>query len=248
MQQISLKTKCTKDNRLLHRFREGESAIDGHLDDYAFMIHGLLELFEASFNVNYLKFALSLNETLFDHFWDGENGGFYFTPDDGEEVLVRKKEIYDGAIPSGNSIMFLNLLKIAQLTENEEFKNKALLLEKAFSQTIQQIPTGFTGFLCALDFRIGPSYEIVIAGNKGDPGTETLIDAIKMNFIPNKTLVLRSVDETSELVKIIPALEPKKMENDKVTAYVCSEGTCKSPTSDLNALMKLLNAEKIENR
>ena len=104
----------------------------------------------------------------------------------------------------------MNLLKIAQLTENEEFKNKALLLEKAFSQTIQKIPTGFTGFLCALDFRIGPSYEIVIAGNKGDPGTETLIDAIKMNFIPNKTLVLRSDDEASELVKIIPLLNLKK--------------------------------------
>jgi uncharacterized protein YyaL (SSP411 family) len=240
--------KMHDNNRLMHRFREGESAIDGHLDDYAFMIHGLLELFEVSFNVNYLKFALSLNETLFDHFWDGKNGGFYFTPDDGEEVLVRKKEIHDSAIPSGNSIMFLNLLKIAQLTENEEFKNKALLLEKAFSQTIQQIPTGFTGFLCALDFRIGPSYEIVIAGNKGDPKTETLNDAIQINFIPNKTLVLHSDDEASELVKIIPALELKKMENDKTTAYVCSEGACKSPTSDLDTLMKLLNAEKIENR
>jgi uncharacterized protein YyaL (SSP411 family) len=241
-----IKNKMYKDNRLMHRFREGESAINGHLDDYAFMIHGLLELFEASFDVTYLKFALSLNDTLFDHFWDDENGGFYFTPDDGEEVLVRKKEIYDGAIPSGNSIMFLNLLKIAQLTENEEFKNKALLLEKAFSQTIQQIPTGFTGFLCALEFRIGPSYEMIIAGNKGDSKTETLINAIQMNFIPNKTLVLHS-DDTSELMEIIPALELKKMENNEATVYICSEGTCKSPTSDLNTLLELLDVKRIQN-
>ena len=94
--------KMRQNKRLMHRFRGGESAIDGHLDDYAFMIHGLLELFEATFNMSYLKSALSLNETLLDHFWDDENGGFYFTPDDGERVLVRKKEIYDSASPSGN--------------------------------------------------------------------------------------------------------------------------------------------------
>jgi uncharacterized protein YyaL (SSP411 family) len=236
--------KMYQNKRLMHRFREGESAIEGHLDDYAFMIYGLLELFETSFNVNYLKFALSLNEILLDHFWDDENGGFYFTPDDGEKVLVRKKEIYDSAIPSGNSIMMLNLLKIAQLTEKEVFKDKALNLEKAFSQTIQKIPTGFTGFLCALDFRIGPSFEVVIAGNKGEPETENLIKAIKRNFIPNKTLVLHSHgDKDSELIKIIPSIESKKMENNEATAYVCSEGSCKTPTNDLNTLLKLLNAK-----
>lgn len=234
--------KMYENKRLKHRFRDGESAIEGNLDDYAFMIYGLLELFEASFNVKYLKSALSLNETLFDHFWDFENGGFYFTPDDAEKVLVRKKEIYDSAIPSGNSMMMLNLLKLSQLTENDEFKDKALQLEKAFSKTIQKIPTSFTGFLCGLDFRIGPSYEIVIAGNKNDNETKALIDAVRQNFIPNKTLVLRSEDdETSKLINIIPSLKSKKMENGSVTAYVCSEDSCKTPTSDLNTFLRLLN-------
>ena len=237
--------KMRQNKRLMHRFRDGESAIDGHLDDYAFMIHGLLELFEASFNVNYLKSALSLNETLLDHFWDDKNGGFYFTPDDGEKVLVRKKEIYDSAIPSGNSIMMLNLLKIAQLTENEKFKDEALHLEKAFSPTIQKIPTGFTGFLCALDYRIGPSFEIVIAGKIGDSETEKLIEVIRKIFIPNKTFVLRlEDDEASDLIKIIPSLKPKKMENNRATAYVCSEGSCKTPTNDLNTFLELLNTGK----
>jgi uncharacterized protein YyaL (SSP411 family) len=236
--------KMYQNNRLMHRFREGESAIQGHMDDYAFMIYGLLELFEASFEVNYLKFALFLNDTLLDHFWDDETGGFYFTPDDGEKVLLRKKEIYDSAIPSGNSVMMLNLLKLAQLTENEELKDKALQLEKAFSQTIEKIPAGFTGFLCALDFRIGPSFEVVIAGNKGDFETETLIEAVRQNFIPNKTMVFNSEDEeNSMLTGIIPTLESKKKENDHATAYICSEGSCKTPTGDMNTFLKLLNVE-----
>ena len=236
--------KMCKKNRLMHRFREGESAIAGNLDDYAFMIYGLLELFEASFNVDYLKSALSLNKTLLNHFWDFETGGFYFTPDDGEEVLVRKKEIYDGAVPSGNSIMMLNLLKLAQLTENEEFEKRADELERAFSKTIQKIPTGFAGFLCALDFKIGPSYEIVIAGTRGEYETDSFIDVLRQNFIPNRTLVLREDNEkTQGLIKIIPSLKAKKMENDHATAYICSEGSCKTPTSDMNTYLKLLNIE-----
>lgn len=236
--------KMCKKKRLMHRFREGESAITGNIDDYAFMIYGLLELFEASFNADYLKSALSLNKTLLNHFWDFETGGFYFTPDDGEELLIRKKEIYDGAVPSGNSIMMLNLLKLAQLTENEEFKKRAEELERALSETIQKIPTGFAGFLCALDFKIGPSYEIVIAGEKGEHETDNFIDVLRQNFIPNRTLVLREDNEkTPELIKVIPSLKTKKMENNRATAYICLEGTCKAPTSDLNTYLKLLNIE-----
>jgi len=229
-------------------FREGESAIKGNLDDYAFMIYGLLELFEASFNVDYLKSALSLNKTLLNHFWDFETGGFYFTPDDGEELLIRKKEIYDGAIPSGNSIMMLNLLKLAQLTENEEFKKRGDELERAFSKTIQKVPTSFTGFLCAFDFKIGPSYEIVIAGKQGEHETDNFVDVIRHNFIPNRTLVLLENNEkTLELLKIIPSLKTKKMEHNHTTAYICLEGSCKAPTRDLNVYLKLLGIETGKN-
>ncbi len=233
-----------KNGRLMHRFREGESAIEGHLDDYAFLIYGLLELFEASFNSKYLKYSLKLTETLFNHFWDHESGGFYFTPDDAEKVLVRKKEIYDSAIPSGNSIMMLNLLKLAQLMENEEFKDKALDLEKAFSEAIRKVPTGFTAFLCALDFKLGPSYEIVVTGNRNDENIETIMSSIRQNFIPNKTIILNTdEEEVDELKNIITSLKTKNMENNQVTAYICSEGSCKTPTSDLNTVLKLLNVK-----
>ena len=141
--------------------------------------------------------------------------------------------------------MMLNLLKIAQFTENEKFKDEAMRLEKAFSPTIQKVPTGFTGFLCALDYRIGPSFEIVIAGKSGDSETDKLIEAIRKIFIPNKTFVLHlEDDEASDLIKIIPSLKAKKMENNQATAYVCSEGSCKTPTNDLNTFLGLLTHGK----
>ncbi|MBI5680602.1 MAG: thioredoxin domain-containing protein [Methanobacterium sp.] len=231
-----------KNNRLYHRFRDSEAVIDGHLDDYAFLIYGFLELYEASFDLKYLKSALSLNKTLLDHFWDNKNGGFYFTPEYKETVLLRKKEIYDGAIPSGNSIMMLNLLKLSIITENEEFKHKALNIEKVFSETVARTPNGFTQFLSGLDFKFGPSYEIVIAGNPQTDDTNSMLNAVRRNFIPNKTVVLNSNNgDNRELMKIIPSLEFKKMDDYKATAYICSNNTCKTPTTNLETLLDLLN-------
>lgn len=233
--------RMSKNNRLLHRYRDGESLIEGNLDDYVFTIYGLLELYEASFEAKYLKTALSLNQSLLNHFWDNKSGGFFFTPDDGEDILLRKKEIYDAAVPSGNSVQMLNLLRISQITENEELKLKILQLKKAFSETVSKSPTGFTQFMVALDFRAGPSYEIVIAGGPDNGDTWKMIDVIRNNYIPHKTIVLRPPEETSEIIKLIPSLELKKSENNRATAYVCSEGSCKTPTTDVNILIKELN-------
>lgn len=236
-----INTMC-ENNRLFHRYRDGEALIAGNLDDYAFLIYGLLEIYQASFESKYLKTALSLNKILLKHFWDVENGGFYFTPDDGEEILIRKKEIYDAAIPSGNSIQMLNLLKISQITEDEELKQKITGIEKAFSETILRSPTGFTQFMVAFDYKVGPSHEIVIVGNPDEEKTKAMIDAVKNNYIPNKTIVLRPLDETSEILELIPSLKFKTSEDNKSTAYICSEGTCKAPTNDSKTLLKLLNA------
>ncbi len=107
-----------KNGRLLHRFREGEAGLPAHVDDYSFLIAGLLDLYETDFDVNYLKIAVSLQQTQIDHYWDNENGGFFFTSDDGEKLLFRQKEIYDGAIPSGNSVALINLLKLGRITGN----------------------------------------------------------------------------------------------------------------------------------
>jgi uncharacterized protein YyaL (SSP411 family) len=231
-----------ENSRLLHRYRDGEAAIKANLDDYAFFIYGLLDLYEASFDLKYLEFAIELNNTLLNHFWDGENGGFYFTPDDGEEILVRKKESYDSAIPSGNSIQMLNLLKLSKITENEEFKHKAVEIEKAFSKDVIMAPMAYTQFIVAIDFKLGPSYEIVIAGTPDNEDTNMMLNSIRSHYIPNKTVVLRPPnDEASKILGLINSLEFKKQENYKATAYICSNNTCKAPTNNLNAMLKFLD-------
>jgi uncharacterized protein YyaL (SSP411 family) len=231
-----------ENSRLLHRYRDGEAAIKANLDDYAFFIYGLLDLYEASFDLKYLEFAIELNNTLLNHFWDGENGGFYFTPDDGEEILVRKKESYDSAIPSGNSIQMLNLLKLSKIIENEELKHKAVEIEKAFSKDVIMAPMAYTQFIVAIDFKLGPSYEIVIAGTPDNEDTNMMLNSIRSHYIPNKTVVLRPPnDEASKILGLINSLEFKKQENDKSTAYICSDNTCKAPTNNLNAMLKFLD-------
>src|SRR5690606_20972821 len=116
----------TADGRLMHRYREGAD-IQGNLDDYAFLIWGLIELYEAVFDVRYLREAVRLNQVLEEHFWDEEAGGFFFTADDGEELLIRKKEYYDGALPSGNSIALFNLLRLMHLTVDQKYEEKAAI-------------------------------------------------------------------------------------------------------------------------
>ena len=235
-------TLC-QNNRLLHRYRDGEAAINANLDDYTFFISGLLDLYEASFNLKYLKSAIALNNTLSDHFWDNENGGFYFTPDDGEDILVRKKEIYDSAIPSGNSIQMLNLLKLSKIMENEEFKYKAVEIEKAFSQDVIRTPMAHTQLMVAIDFKLGPSYEIVITGVHDNEDTKLMLNSIRSRYVPNKIIILRPPDddEASGLIELINSLGFKNQENDKATAHICSDNMCKTPTNDLNTMLKFLN-------
>ena len=138
-------------NHLLHRYSEGDAAIPGFLDDYAFLIWGLLELYEATFSNEYLQKALDLNKVLFLDFWDEKNGGFYFTSANNEQLLIRQKEVYDGAIPSGNSVAFYNLIKLADFTGNKQFKQRAYQLLKAFSPMVEQNPSAYAYFLTGVD-------------------------------------------------------------------------------------------------
>jgi uncharacterized protein len=179
-----------KNGRLLHRYREGEAGLPAHVDDYAFFIAALLDLYETNFNEKYLKIALDLNEDFLKHFWDEKSGGFFFTSDDGEELIVRQKDIYDGAVPSGNSVAALNLLRLSRITGNTDLEVKASLIGKTFSENIANAPSAFTQFLGALDFAIGPSQEIVIV--EGQNSKEEFLKNIREKFNPNKVVLLKN--------------------------------------------------------
>ena len=231
-----------QDNRLWHRWRDGEPAVDGNLDDYAYLIWGLLELYQTTFKANYLESALKLNQTLMDHFWDVEDGGFFFTADDAEKLLVREKTSYDTALPSGNSIQMLNLLRLSLITGNEELEEKAISLLRAFSPSIELSPLAHTMFLSGTDLRMGPSFEVVVVGEKGRKDTEALLNNFRKDFMPNVMLVLK--DEQDDRLEKIIDLQGKKMLNGKATAYVCGDGTCYAPVTEPVSLEKIFEIRK----
>jgi hypothetical protein len=239
--EFVLKRLRRPDGRLLHRYRDGEAGITAHLDDYAFTIWGLTQLYEATFQVPYLETALELNEDMLKHFWDDLGGGFFFTPDDGESLIIRKKEIYDGALPSGNAVAVLNLLRLARLTGRSDLDEKAAKTLAAFSKPIHELPSGYTQFLTAVDFAIGPSYEVVVAGPPPGSDTAEMLKALRNRFMPNKVLLFLPSEEPSpEITRLAPFTAQQRPVDGKATAYVCVEGACKMPTTDITDMLALM--------
>ena len=240
-----IKNMGLKDGALYHRYREKESAIKGNLSDYAFFIYGLINLYQTTFNVKYLEYALKFNNYLVNHFWDDSNGGFYFLADNSEKLLVRKKEIYDGAIPSGNSITLLNLLQLSKYTGDANLEDKANKLVKAFSSVIKKFPASYSQFMVGLYFLIRPSYEVVVAGNSKDAGE--ILKKINKHFIPNKIMLFRPTEQESPaILKYAKYIENYKDINRKPAIYICSNYTCNSPVTDLTEAINSLK-EKIIN-
>ncbi|MGA1796631.1 MAG: thioredoxin domain-containing protein, partial [bacterium] len=187
----------TPEGRLLHRYRDDSARITGYLDDYAFLIWGMLELFETTFTGSYLQSALHLYQDLERHYWDSAAGGFYFTPDDGEGLMVRQKEIYDGAVPSGNAASMMNLLRLARITGDSRFEEKAAAIGRAFSQRVGEVPQAYPYFMVAVDFGLGPSCEVVVAGRSDAPDTQEMLGPLRRHFIPHATVLFRPTDQES---------------------------------------------------
>ncbi|NJD78350.1 MAG: thioredoxin domain-containing protein [Candidatus Methanoperedens sp.] len=242
-------SKMRDGNMLYHRYRNGDIAVPAFLDDYAFLIWGLIELYETTFDVAYLQTALDLNHMLIEHFWDKDSGGFYFTSDDAESLLFRKKEIYDGAVPSGNSVAMLNLLRLGRITNNQELENKAIQVGQAFSGTILQSPVSYTQMMVALDLAIWPSCEVVIAGDSHAPDTKAMLEALRKKFIPEKVVIFRPIEtESPEILVFAEYARDFTGREGKATAYVCRDYSCKPPTTNPEKMLEFLESqpEKIE--
>ena len=243
--ELILQSLRTKDGRLLHRYRDGEAAIEANVDDYSFVIWALLEIYEATFQTKHLLKALEYHSYLFSHFHDDKNGGLFFTSSDAEELLTRPKEIYDGAIPSGNSVAFLNALRIARITGDSDMDKKANEIYRAFRAQADAMPTAFTQFLCGLDFAIGPSSEVIITGNADQSDTQTLLTALRKSFVPNKVVIFHPEQPSQPDIETIASfVKSHSGINGRATAYVCTNFTCALPTNDPQKMIELLNANK----
>jgi len=223
-----------KDGRLLRRYRDGDAAFDGALDDYAFMAAALVDLYETTFDPSWLREAIKLAEKMVKLFWDDSSGGFMSSSGD---LLVKVKEGYDGPTPSGNSVAALTLLRLAELTGREEFRLKAEGTMKVFGDAMESSPFSHTFMLCALDFWFG-SREIVVAGPAADPAVRQMLAEIRKRFLPDKVLAAAD-DKVSEVTSLT---QGKTAIGGRPTVYICQNFACKSPITDLGSLKKELDS------
>jgi len=230
-----------EDGKLLKRYRDGEAGLPAHLDDYAYLVWGFLELYETVFDPVYLKRAIDLNQMMLSEFWDDQNGGLFFTAEGQADLIVRKKEIYDGAVPSGNSIAAFNLLRIGRMTANPELEEKARLIGSAFSDQVAPTPMGYTQLLSAMIFALGSTYEVVITGDPEGDDTKSMLDALNRTYIPNKVTLFRPIGEKESIIEGLAKYTANQNSIDgKATAYICKNYTCSAPTTDINEMLNLL--------
>ncbi|MBS4538376.1 thioredoxin domain-containing protein [Clostridium sp. D2Q-11] len=226
------------EGRLLARYRDGEAKFLGYLEDYSFLTWGLIELYEATFKVEYLEKALNLMEESFRLFWDKDEGGFYINGHDGEKLVLRPKDIYDGAIPSGNSVAALNMLRLDKMAESERYTEKFRVMLKKFSSEIKDNPPAYSFFLMAYMYYLKSGKSIVISIKEKDDLFNDMIKEINEKYLPFISVVAN--DNSNKLQEIVPSIKYKKIIDGKTTAYICEDFTCNMPTNDLDNLKEQL--------
>jgi len=222
-----------KNGYLLRSFKGGQAKLNAYLEDYANFTDGLIELFQVSGDVKFLKEAKRLADLMIAEFWDEDAGGFYFTANNHEELLMRSKDYYDNAAPSGNSAAADFLLKLSKLTSDEKYERYSIKVLRLIAPQIRRYPQAFGRVLSALEFHLSPTKEIVIIGEKGNE----LEREIEGNYLPNKIIVL--ADEKSD--ESIPLLQERKMIDGKPTAYVCENFVCQKPVTSVEELTKQIS-------
>ena len=231
--------------RVLYRsFREGRGNVEGFADDYAFVIQGLLDLYEASFDVEWLKFALDLQETQDRLFLDEKGGGYFSTSGKDKSVVLRLKDDNDSAEPAASSVAALNLLRLGQLRNDKKFEERGRKTINAFAATMNHFASAMPQLLVGLDFSMSKPRQIVIAGKIHNEQTKALLAEVNRHFIPDKVLILADGSDSQKFLgeqnEAISAMAPV---DGKPAAYVCENFTCKVPVTDIKALNALLSRE-----
>jgi len=228
------------DGRLFKRYRNGSAGLQPHIDDYAFFIWALLDLYETSFDTHYLRSAIDLAETMVSDFLDKESGGFFIGPENGEKLIVRAKDSYDGAIPSGNAIAAMSCTRISKFTGNTKWEDIAQNTFLAFSEGINRVPSAHSSMLTSFMFGQENPKEIVVVAKEKSPEAITLVREIQDIYSPHSIIIFKELNNDAELDKIAPWTSMHDTIDGKITFYVCENFACKRPTTDLNTAIKYL--------
>jgi uncharacterized protein YyaL (SSP411 family) len=226
----------TVQGRLMRSYRAGAVKHKGCCDDYAFVLEACLALFEATHERGWLAEARWAADEAVRLFWDPNDGGFFTTGADAEELITRPKDVVDNAIPSANSVLALELQRLAHITGDTSYERHALGAIRLVRDALGRSPTGFGHLLGAVDFYTGRPLEIVVIGDRSRSDTRALVDSVRSRFLPNKVLIVADADEDAAL----PLLEGRGRLDDRATAYVCRDGTCKMPVTTSEGLLEEL--------
>jgi uncharacterized protein YyaL (SSP411 family) len=235
-----------EEGRLIRVFKNGRAAGPSFLDDYAFFIKGLLDLYEADPNPRWLTQAIALQKLLDDHYRDDTGGGYFASADDGEVLIVREKPNRDGAVPSGNSIEALNLLRLHEFTTDSQYAESAELLFSAFHDDLSAGSTALSEMFIALDYQLDTPKEVIIVAPASGEGLDEMLRPLRSSFLPNRIVsVAREGEDLAAQAHNSPLLKSKRAIRGKTTAYVCENRVCALPTADAAVFAKQLN-EAIE--
>ncbi len=230
--------ELVKDKELYHAYIEGKVSVKAGLDDHSFLVWALLNLYQTTFKPKYLKSAIEFTDTMMDTFWDGDEGGFFISRKDDDELPVNKKEVRDGAYPSGNSIALLSLVRLSQITGDEKYDDAVEKMIEAFSAKLSKNPGQFTMFLTALRSWWSGGKEIVIVGEEDE--IEGMINVLRERFLPDSIFIVKDEDLSEDLENILGFTSSMVKVNDEPTAYVCENFTCNEPVTGLNEFEKVV--------
>jgi hypothetical protein len=226
---------------LFRSYRDGRSAVEGFADDYAFVVQGLLDLYEASFDVEWLRFATQLQETQDRLFFDEKNGGYFSTSGKDNSVFLRMKDDNDSAEPAASSVSAINLLCLSQIRDEKQWQERATKTIESFGQTLSHFPSAMPQMLVALDYSLSKPRQIVISGKKNASETKALLTEVRRHFLPKTVLLLADDAEGQKyLGEKLEAIDAMSMVNGKPAAYVCENFTCKTPVTESKQLAELL--------
>lgn len=226
--------------RLLARYRDGKSSFFAYAEDYAFLIWGLIELYESTFDSQYLQKALFLNEQLIKYFWDKQTDGLFLYGSDSEQLILKPKELYDGVMPSSNSVSIMNWLRLSNLTGNTNIKEYAIKTLSLFASEINSNPSAYPYLLSAYMFLIAKTKEIVIVGEKDSLDTKKMINLVNEKYNPYMTVLMKDIKTDILLKEIVSFVSDYTMIDNKTTAYICSDKVCSKPVSNITEFKAML--------
>jgi len=224
------------DGKLFRSYKDGQARLNAYLEDYAAFIRGLIALYESTFDLRWLGEASRLTQLMFAQFHDAVNGGFFQTGIDHEQLVVRRKDFVDNAIPSGNSMAAEALLRLSVLVGNADYRAEAMRILLMMQGVMSRQPTGFGRLLCALDAVLAPSQEVAIVGDPADGATQALLAQVRRPYLPHTVVALQAPGGAT----LLPLLEGRGLVNGQAAAYVCEHYRCQLPVTEPAALAALL--------